>query len=164
MQFENETDEFFALGLERYGSPYKVLRNRELGQIYDRLLAKYGNVFDLKPVTCRPVDGIEVEAYRTKGHPFFLLFYATMKEQIGGPLYVVTELHGQVSYPDAIFELEGSIRLSLTHAEKGGVDHICFKADLEFLLVRDQNNIVAGYGKAAAWVRAFRMFYPEFVV
>ncbi|BAB50922.1 msr4212 [Mesorhizobium japonicum MAFF 303099] len=87
-----------------------------------------------------------------------------MKEQIGGPLYVVTELHGQVSYPDAIFELEGSIRLSLTHAEKGGVDHICFKADLEFLLVRDQNNIVAGYGKAAAWVRAFRMFYPEFVV
>jgi hypothetical protein len=164
MQFKNETDEYFAHGLERYSSPYKVVRELELDRIYDRLLAKYGKVFDLKPVVSRPVNGIDVEAYRTQGHSFFLLFYATMKDQIGGPLCVITEFHGQLSYPDAIFELESSIGLSMTHAEKGGVDHICFKSDLEFLLVRDQNDIVTGYGKAAAWVRAFRIFYPEFVI
>lgn len=164
MPFRNKTDEYFADGLERFGSSYNVVREPELGKIYAELLAKYGRAFDLKPVISRPVDGIEVEAYRTQGHAFFLLFYAIMKDQIGGPLYVVSELHGRVSYPDAMFELESSIGLSLAHADKGGVDHICFKADLEFLIVRDQNDIVAGYGKAAAWVRAFRKFYPEFVV
>ena len=164
MQFKNETDEYFANGLDRFSSSHKVVREPELGPIYSRLLAKYGKAFDLKPVVCRPLDGIDVEPYRTRGHPFFILFYAMMKDQIGGPLYVITELHGQLSYPDAIFELESSIGLSLAHADKGGVDHICFKADLEFLIVRDQNNIVAGYGKAAAWLRAFRKFYPEFVV
>ncbi|MCV3208190.1 hypothetical protein OHD62_16225 [Mesorhizobium sp. YC-39] len=164
MQFRNETDEYFADGLERFGSRYDVVREPELGPIYNRLLAKYGKVFDLKPVVCRPMDGIDVEPYRTQGHPFFLLFYAIMKDQIGRPLYVITELHGQLSYPDAIFELESSIGLSLAHADKGGVDHICFKEDLEFLIVRDRNDIVTGYGKAAAWLRAFRKFYPEFVV
>jgi len=164
MQFKNKTDEYFADGLERFSSSYNVVREPELGPIYCSLLAKYGRVFELKPAISRPVNGIEVAAYRTQGHAFFLLFYATMKDQIGGPLYVMTELHGRLSCPDAIFELESSIGLSLAHADKGGVDHICFKADLEFLIVRDQNDIVAGYGKAAAWVRAFRTFYPEFAV
>jgi hypothetical protein len=164
MHFKNKTDGYLVDGFDRYGSRYEVIREPALGRIYTSLSAKYGKAFDLNPVRCGPLEGIDVEAYRTQGHAFFLLFYATMKDQIGGPLYVITELHGRISHPDAIFELEDSVPLSLTHSDKGGVDHICFRADLEFLLVRDQNDIIAGYGKAAAWVRAFRKFYPEFVV
>ncbi|RAZ82668.1 hypothetical protein DPM33_34380 [Mesorhizobium hawassense] len=164
MHFINETDDYFAEGLDRYSSHYEIVREPALGRLYASLLAKYGKAFDLKPVRSRPLEGVDMEAYRTEGHAFFLLFYATMKDQIGGPLYVITELHGRISRPDAIFELESSVALSLTQAVKGGVDHVCFKRDLEFLLVRDQNSMVAGYGKAAAWVRAFRKFYPEFVV
>ncbi|QKD01136.1 hypothetical protein [Mesorhizobium loti] len=164
MQFKNETDNYLDLGLYKYGSRYAVLREPELGGIYSKLEARYGKAFDLSPMRCRPVDGIEVEAYRTQGAPFFVLFYATQKELIGGPLFVVTELHGRISRPDALFVLQNSIGLSLAHADKGGVNHLCFQQDLEFLLVRDQNDIVAGYGKAAAWLKAFRKSYPEFVV
>jgi len=164
MHFINETDGHFEHGLDVYGSRYEVVREPALGRLYSSLLAKYGKAFDLKPVRCRPLDGVDVEAYRTRGPAFFLLFYATMKDQIGAPLYVITELHGRVSHPDVIFELESSIPLSLTHGDKGGVNHICFRSDLEFLLVRDLNGIIAGYGRAAGWVRAFRKFYPEFVV
>jgi hypothetical protein len=162
--FRNKTDEYFADGLERFGSRYDVLRGPELELRYYKLVEKYGKAFDLSPVVCREVDGIDVEAYRTKGHPFFVLFYAMQRDAIGGPVYVLTELHGQISRPDALFKLENSIGLSLVHAKLGGIDHVCFTDDLRFLIVRDQNDIIAGYGRAAAWLKAFRKSYPEFVV
>ncbi|MFK0689202.1 hypothetical protein ACFX5Q_13495 [Mesorhizobium sp. IMUNJ 23033] len=164
MQFRNKTDEYFADGLKRFGSRYDILRGSEFELRYNRLIEKYGRAFELSPVTCRDIDGVEVEAYRTKGHPFFVLFYATQKDAIGSPFYVMTELHGQISRPDTLFKLDNPIGLSLAHAHRGGIDHLCFTDDLEFLIVRDQNDIVAGYGRAAGWLKAFRKSYPELIV
>lgn len=164
MQFTNQTDEYFADGLERFGSRYNILRGSEFELRYDRLIEKYGRAFNLSPVTCKEIDGVDVEAYRTKGHPFFVLFYATQKDAIGDPVYVMTGLHGRISRPDTLFKLDSSIGLSLAHTYRGGIDHLCFTNDLEFLIVRDQNDIIAGYGRAAAWLKAFRKSYPEFIV
>lgn len=164
MRFKNETDNYFAESLERFDIPFEIIRGSNFDIMYSELKNKYGKLLTLKPISVRDAEGIACVAYRTQGAPFFTAFYSVYKNLIGGPIYVITEVRGEPSEPDTIFKLSNSAALAACHGYLGGVDHVCFTADFGFTTIRDQNDIVIGYGKAIDCVRDFRDEYSEFVV
>ncbi|MFD1983020.1 hypothetical protein ACFSOZ_10080 [Mesorhizobium newzealandense] len=164
MRFKNETDNYFTESLERFDVNFEIIQGANFDSMYLDLKNRFGKLFSLKPISARDVEGIPCFAYRTQGAPFFTAFYAVYKKLIGGPLYVLTEIRGEPSDPDTIFKLSSSAGLAASHGYLGGVDHICFTSDFLFTTIRDQNDIIIGYGKAIECVREFRDEYPEFVV
>lgn len=164
MKFRNQTDENFVDCLHKFSLPFEVINGDRFSAIYGELIANYGKVFDLRPVVAREIDGFQSAAYRTRGFSYFIAFYTMYREVIGNSVYVLTELHGQISKPDTIFKLPSSIGLAMSHAHYGGVDHVCFTPNLRFLTIRDQNDTIVGYGDAIPCLKEFRESYPEFVV
>lgn len=158
----SEFDKEFSETLEANSIRYEVISDFRMEDTLKNLYSSFGDAFELCPVRAGPSKNFDNVSYRIRNRSCIIVFYAIISNIIEGKLFVANEVVRENARPEKIFCLERPSAMSILYGDSGGIDHISFGENFDFLIVHDVHDLLVGYGKARGWVENFKNSYPDF--